>query len=78
MRRDTRSRKNALAGLWAISGQGEMWGALVRVISSGKQALDAVMLEMGRMVAGEVLDLELELKLKKSCQASGTSPTRNE
>ena len=66
MRRDTRQRKRALAGLRAISGQGEMLGTLVRVISSGKQALDAVMLEMGRMVAEEVLHLELELKLSFS------------
>jgi hypothetical protein len=43
-----------------------MLGTLVRVISSGKQALDAVMLEMGRMVAEEVLHLELELKLSFS------------
>ena len=47
MRRDTRQRKHAMAGLRAISGQDEMLGTLVRVISSGKQALDAVM--MGRM-----------------------------
>ena len=46
MRRDTRQRKSALAGLRAISGQDEMLGTLVRVISSGKQALDAVMLEI--------------------------------
>ncbi len=58
MRRDTRQRKRALAGLRAISGQDEMLGTLVRVISSGKQALDAVMLEMGRMVAESVMLME--------------------
>lgn len=49
MTRDTRQRTRALAGLRAISGQDGMLGTLVRVISSGKQALDAVMLEMGRL-----------------------------
>ena len=35
-------------------------GTLVRVIRSGKQALDAVMLEMGRMVAERVMLIERE------------------
>ena len=60
MRSDTRQRKKALAGLRAISGEQQMLGALVRVISSGKQALDAVMLEMGRMVAESVMLIERE------------------
>ena len=60
MRRDTRQRKRALAGLRAISGRDEMLGTLVRVIRSGKQALDAVMLEMGRMVAESVMLMERE------------------
>ena len=55
MRPDTRQRKHAMAGLRAIAGQDRMLGTLVRVISSGKQALDAVMLEMGRTVAQSVL-----------------------
>ena len=46
MRRDTRQRKHALAGLRAISGEQQLLGTLVRVIGSGKQALDEVMLEM--------------------------------
>ena len=60
MRRDTRQRKRALAGWRAVSGQDEMLGTLVRVIRSGKQALDAVMLEMGRMVAESVMLMERE------------------
>jgi hypothetical protein len=35
-------------------------GTLVRVIRSGKQALDAVMLQMGRMVAESVMLMERE------------------
>ena len=60
MRQDTRQRKRALAGLRALSGQDAMLGTLVRVIHSGKQALDAVMLEMGRMVAESVMLMERE------------------
>ena len=37
-----------------------MVGTVVRVISFGKQALDAVMLEMGRMVAESVMLMERE------------------
>ena len=60
MRYDTRQRKHAMAGLRAISGKERMLGTLVRVISSGKQALDAVMLEMGRLVAESVMLIERE------------------
>ena len=59
-RRDTRQRKQALAGLKTTAGIDWMLGTLVRVIHSGKQALDAVMLEMGRMVAESVMLMERE------------------
>jgi putative transposase len=60
MRRETRQRKRALVGLRAIAGEERMLGAMVHVIHSGKQALDAVMLEMGRMVAESVMLMERE------------------
>jgi putative transposase len=60
MRQETRQRKHTMAGLRAISGEQQMLGALVRVIGSGKQALDAVMLEMGRMVAESIMLIERE------------------
>lgn len=60
MRPDTRQRKHAMAGLRAIEGQDRMLGTLVRVIRSGKQALDAVMLEMGRLVAESIMLIERE------------------
>jgi hypothetical protein len=59
-RRDTQQRKQALAGLKRTAGMDWMLGTLVRVIHSGKQALDAVMLEMGRMVAESVRLMERE------------------
>ncbi|NJL17085.1 MAG: hypothetical protein HC938_07720 [Nitrospira sp.] len=40
-RRDTRQRKQTLAGLKTTAGIDWMLGTLVRVIHSGKQALDA-------------------------------------
>ena len=60
MRRDTRQRKKALVGLREISGEQQMLGTMVQVIGAGKQALDAVMLEMGRMVAESVMLIERE------------------
>ncbi|MEQ1845021.1 MAG: IS256 family transposase [Nitrospira sp.] len=60
MRPETKQRKHAMAGLRAISGQDRLLGTLVRVISSGKQALDAVMLEMGRLVAESIMLIERE------------------
>lgn len=60
MRIDTRQRKKAMAGLREISGEQKMLGTLVRVIHSGKQALDGVMLEMGRMVAESIMLIERE------------------
>ena len=60
MREDTRQRKHAMAGLRAISGEQQVLGILTRVIHSGKQALDAVMLEMGRLVAESVMLIERE------------------
>lgn len=60
MRHDTRQRKHAMTGLRAISGEQQMLGILTRMIHSGKQALDAVMLEMGRLVAESVMLIERE------------------
>jgi len=60
MKRDTRPRKRALAGVRALSGKDGMVGTLVRVIRSGQQALDAVRLEMGRLVAESSMLIERE------------------
>jgi len=60
MRPDTKQRKKAMTGLREISGKQQMLGLLTRVLHTGKQALDAVMLEMGRMVAESVMLIERE------------------
>lgn len=60
MRPDTKQRKQSLTGLKVISGEQHLLGVLTRVFHTGKQALDAVMLEMGRMVAESVMLIERE------------------
>jgi len=60
MRPDTKQRKKAMTGLRELSGEQQMLGLLTRVLHTGKQALDAVMLEMGRMVAEGVMLIERE------------------
>lgn len=60
MRADTKQRKQAMTGLKVIAGEQHMLGVLTRVVHTGKQALDAVMLEMGRMVAESVMLIERE------------------
>jgi putative transposase len=60
MREDTRQCKHTMAELRAILGEQQVLGILTRVIHSGKQALDAVMLEMGRLVAESVMLIERE------------------
>ena len=60
MRKDTRQRKHVMEGLRAISGKERMLGTLVRVVSSGKRALDAVMQETGGTVAKSAMLIERE------------------
>jgi len=48
------------AGPRGIAGEERLLGAMVLVIHTGKQAVDAVMLEMGRMVAESVMLIERE------------------
>jgi len=60
MRSDTRQWKKVLSGLRVMVGQDERWGTLLRVIRSGKQALDAARLEMGRRVAESLMLIERE------------------
>jgi transposase-like protein len=43
-----------------MAGEDRMLGTLVRIIESGKQALDGVMLEMGRVVAESIMLMERE------------------
>ena len=50
-----------LIGVWIRDVHPTLWPRfLVRVISSGRQALDAVMLEMGHLVAESVMLIKRE------------------
>jgi hypothetical protein len=49
-----------MAGLRAMSGEQQLLGVLTRVLRSGKQALDAVRLEGGRIVVERVMLIERE------------------
>jgi hypothetical protein len=59
-RQDTRQRKQAFTELKTTAGIDWILGTLVRVIRSGKQVLDEMMLEMVRMVAESVMLMERE------------------
>jgi hypothetical protein len=59
-RRDPRQWKQTLAGLKTTAGIDWMLGTLVRVIHFGKQALDAVMLDMGHITLSATIWMERE------------------
>lgn len=61
MRKDTKQRKNAMIGFKETLGQRQMFQMMMRVMNTGKQALDTVALEMGRMVAESVMLMEREV-----------------
>ena len=74
MRHDTRQRKHAVAGLREISGKKRMLGTLVRVISSGKQALEAGFVD-GVGYFDDAIDKAEELaKIKKAKVIRYTEP----
>jgi putative transposase len=62
MRRDTKKRKKAIRALMAT--QQQQWWAdqVMRVMVGGKQALDATMLEIGRLTAETIMYMEREEK----------------
>ena len=60
MKVNTIQRKKAMAGFREVSGKERTLGMLVNVINNGKQALDSLMLEMGRSVAESIMLIERE------------------
>ena len=60
MRIDTKRRKNAMTGFRQMSGGDQAREALYRVITHGKQALDDVFMDMGRMLAESIMLMERE------------------
>lgn len=60
MRIDTKQRKKAMSGFREMSGSDQAREALFKVISHGKQALDEVFMDVGRMLAESIMLMERE------------------
>jgi len=60
MRRDTKNRKIATKGFRQIAGDAWITDQLYRIMISGKQALDGVMADLGRMLAESIMYIERE------------------
>lgn len=57
---NTKQRKKAMAGFREVSGKEKTLSMIVNVINNGKQALDALMLDMGRSIAESIMLMERE------------------
>ena len=62
MKVNTKRRKNARRGLEEIYGKQVLIDQMYRIISQGKQGLDAFILELGRTMAETVMYMERENK----------------
>ncbi len=60
MRKDTINRKIATKGFRQIAGDAWISDQLYRIMTIGKQALDGVMLDLGRMLAESIMYMERE------------------
>ena len=60
MKVETKQRKKAMAGYRQMTGDEEARESLYRVMTVGKQALDEVLLGMGRMMAESIMLMERE------------------
>ena len=60
MRRDTINRKIATKGFRQIAGDAWITDQLYRIMTLGKQALDGVMSDLGRMLAESIMYIERE------------------
>jgi putative transposase len=60
MKVETKQRKKAMSGFREMSGTDKARQTLYRVISHGKQALDDVFMDMGRMIAESIMLIERE------------------
>ncbi|MGD0331554.1 MAG: transposase [Nitrososphaeria archaeon] len=60
MKVNTKRRKKARKGFRQIYGENELADKMFHVIQTGKQGIDAVILELGKMVAEAIMDIERE------------------
>ncbi|HDZ88495.1 MAG TPA: hypothetical protein ENH38_07750, partial [Nitrospirae bacterium] len=60
MKENTRKRKKSIRGMKEVYGRQEIVEQMYRIIATGKQGLDAMMKELGRMVAEAIMYIERE------------------
>lgn len=60
MKESTRKRKKAIRGMEEVYGRQEIVEQMYRIIVTGKEGLDAMMKELGRMVAEAIMYIERE------------------
>ncbi len=60
MKESTRKRKKAIRGMEGVYGRQEIVEQMYRIIVTGKRGLDAMMKELGRMVAEAIMYIERE------------------
>jgi hypothetical protein len=60
MRKDTRQRKNASKGFQSATGEDWMMSRMLQVMTTGKQAFDGVMMDIGRMMAESFMLMDRE------------------
>lgn len=60
MRIETKKRKKAITGFRQMAGEKQAREALYRVIANGKQALDDLFMDMGRIRAESIMLMERE------------------
>ena len=60
MKVETKQRKKAMGGFKQMTGEELARNSLHRIMTEGKRALDAVFVDMGRMVAESVMLIECE------------------
>jgi putative transposase len=60
MKVDTKQRRNARKGFAQLYGTEELAERMVRVLQIGKKGLDSLVMELGRMLAETIMDMERE------------------
>jgi len=60
MKVDTRQRKKARKGFAQVYGDEELAARMVHVLQTGKKGLDSLVMDLGRMLAETIMDMERE------------------
>ena len=66
MKVNTKRRKKARKGFRQIYGENELADKMFHVIQTGKQGIDAVILELGKMVAEAIMEILISLNFHPS------------